>query len=157
MKIRSAAYWTTTTLTALVFLSGGAFYLFGVEGPAAGMAALGYPAYFALLLSVWKVLGGLTILAPRFPLLKEWAYAGIAFDLSSASVSHFAVGDPAAKVIAPLVFLAIAVASWALRPRERVLQGVKAHGPRQMTSRAASSARNAVSSAAAARGATVRT
>jgi hypothetical protein len=126
MNIRSAAYWTTTVLTAFVFLSGGAFYLLGVEGPAAGMAALGYPAYFTLLLSIWKVLGGLTILAPRLPLLKEWAYAGIAFDLSGASVSHLAVGDPVAKVIVPLVFLVIAAASWALRPESRVLQGVKA-------------------------------
>jgi hypothetical protein len=130
MKVRSAAYWTTTTLTALVFLSGGVFYLLGVEGAAAGMAALGYPAYFALLLSIWKVLGALVILAPRLPLIKEWAYAGIAFDLTGASVSHFAVGDPVGNVIAPLVILAIAAASWALRPGSRVLQGVNARGDR---------------------------
>jgi hypothetical protein len=62
------------------------------------------------------------ILAPRLPRVKEWAYAGIAFDLGGASVSHFAVGDSAANVIAPLVFLAIAAVSWALRPASRVLQ-----------------------------------
>jgi hypothetical protein len=161
MNVRSAAYWTTTIVTALVLLSGGVLYLVGAEGPRFGMAALGYPAHFMLLLSVWKVLGGLAILAPRLPLLKEWAYAGIAFDLTGASVSHFAVGDPVANVIAPLVFLAIAAASWALRPGSRVLPGVNAPGPApardQTTSRPASRARTAVSSAAAAKGASVRT
>ena len=120
-KARNAAYWTATTLIALSMLSGGAAYLFRAEVPMRGMAELGYPAYFVLLLGVWKVLGGLAILAPRLPLLKEWAYAGIAFDLSGAAVSHAAVGDPAGKVIVPLVLLGIAAASWALRPASRRL------------------------------------
>lgn len=85
------------------------------------MAALGYPTYFVALLGAWKVLGGLAILAPRRPLLKEWAYAGIAFDLTGAAFSHAAMGHPAAKVIAPLVILGIAAASWALRPEARML------------------------------------
>ena len=122
MNLRSIGYWTSTTLVALAFLSGGVFSLLGLEGPRQGMAALGYPAYFVILLGIWKVLGALAILAPRFPLLKEWAYAGIAFDLTGAAVSHAAVGDPAAKVIAPLVFLAIAAASWRLRPASRRLE-----------------------------------
>jgi len=67
------------------------------------------------------VLGGLAILAPRLPRLKEWAYAGIAFDLIGAAISHAAMGDPAAKVIVPLVILGIAAASWALRPASRRL------------------------------------
>ena len=49
------------------------------------------------------------------------AYAGIAVDLTGAACSHAAVGDPAVKVIVPLVILAIAAASWALRPARRVL------------------------------------
>jgi uncharacterized membrane protein YphA (DoxX/SURF4 family) len=120
-KVRSAGYWTATTLIALAFLSGGAAYLFRVEEPLAGMAALGYPAYFVTLLGIWKVLGGLAILAPRLPRLKEWAYAGIAFDLTGAAFSHLAVGDPAVKAIVPLVLLGIAAASWALRPAGRRL------------------------------------
>jgi hypothetical protein len=83
------------------------------------MAELGYPAYFVTILGIWKVLGGLAILAPRRPLLKEWAYAGIAFDLTGAAFSHAAVGQPMVKVIVPLVLLGIAVASWALRPASR--------------------------------------
>jgi hypothetical protein len=54
--------------------------------------------------------------ALRLPLLKEWAYAGIAFDLTRAAFSHAAMGHPAFKVIVPLVILAIAAVSWALRP-----------------------------------------
>jgi hypothetical protein len=67
------------------------------------------------------VLGGLAILAPRLPRLKEWAYAGIAFDLIGAAFSHAAMGEPVAKVIVPLVLLGIAAASWALRPASRIL------------------------------------
>ena len=121
MNARSAGYWTTTTLIALAFLSGGAAYLFRAEIPLRGMADLGYPAYFVIILGAWKVLGGLAILAPRLPLLKEWAYAGIAFDLTGAAFSHLAVGQPAVKAIVPLVLLAIAAASWALRPASRRL------------------------------------
>jgi uncharacterized membrane protein YphA (DoxX/SURF4 family) len=121
MNTRNAVYWTTTTLIALAFLSGGAAYLFRVDAPLRGMAALGYPAYFVTILGFWKVLGGLAILAPRLPRLKEWAYAGIAFDLIGAAFSHAAMGEPAAKVIVPLVLLGIAAASWALRPASRIL------------------------------------
>jgi uncharacterized membrane protein YphA (DoxX/SURF4 family) len=121
MNMRSIGYWTTTILIALAFLSGGAAYLSRADVPLRGMAELGYPAYFVTLLGVWKVLGGLAILTPRLPRLKEWAYAGIAFDLTGAAFSHGAVGDPAAKVIIPLVLLGIAAASWALRPASRKL------------------------------------
>jgi hypothetical protein len=118
---RSISYWTSTTLVALAMLAGGAAYLFAADAQVRGLAALGYPAYFAILLDLWKVLGGLAILAPRLPRLKEWAYAGIAFDLTGAAFSHAAVGDPAVKVIVPLVLLGIAAASWALRPASRRL------------------------------------
>jgi hypothetical protein len=124
MKLRSAAYWTATILTALSFLSGSVAYLTRAEPALAGMAALGYPAYFVTILGIWKGLGGMTILAPGLPLLKEWAYAGIAFDLTGAAWSHVAMGDPLAKAIIPLVILAVAGASWVLRPPSRKLKGV---------------------------------
>lgn len=121
MSTRSACYWTATALTAFVFLSGGAAYLARVDAPVHGLAALGYPPYFVKILGAWKLLGGAAILAPRLPRLKEWAYAGIAFDLSGASFSHAAAGDPAWHVIVPLALLALAAVSWALRPPSRVL------------------------------------
>ena len=58
---------------------------------------------------------------PGAPRLKEWAYAGIAFNLSGAALSHASSGDPAAKVAIPLVLLGLAAASWALRPATRRL------------------------------------
>lgn len=90
-------------------------------GRVRGMVSLGYPVYFVTLIGAWKVLGGLAILAPRLPRLKEWAYAGIAFDLTGATFSQVAVGNPAAKAIVALVLLAIAATSWALRPPSRRL------------------------------------
>src|SRR5262245_18944480 len=99
----TTVYWTATVITALAFITGGAAYVARADVPLRGMTDLGYPAYFVTILRIWKVLGGLAILAPRLPRLKEWAYAGIAFDLSGAAFSHAAVGDPAFKVIVPLV------------------------------------------------------
>jgi uncharacterized membrane protein YphA (DoxX/SURF4 family) len=89
----------------------------------AGMAHLGYPAYFATLLGIWKLLGVVAILAPGFPRVKEWAYAGIFFDLTGAAVSHAASGDGAANVLTPLVILAVVIASYMLRPDSRRLAG----------------------------------
>jgi uncharacterized membrane protein YphA (DoxX/SURF4 family) len=82
---------------------------------------LGYPAYFALILGTWKVLGALAIVAPGLPRLKEWAYAGIVFDLSSAAISHLAVRDGADEVFPSLLLLVFSVLSWALRPASRKL------------------------------------
>jgi hypothetical protein len=114
-KLRTVAYWGTTGLAAFAFLTGGIVDL--QRGPAmlAGMSHLGYPSYFMLILGAWKVLGALALVAPRFPRLKEWAYAGIAFDLTGAALSHAAVGDGAAKVIVPLVLFGLVATSWALR------------------------------------------
>jgi uncharacterized membrane protein YphA (DoxX/SURF4 family) len=122
MKARNIGYWVATGLVAVGFLVGGVFDLSRSAAVIAGLQHLGYPSYFAALLGTWKVLGAVAIVAPRFPRLKEWAYAGIAFDLSGAVVSHAAVGDGADKWLAPLVLLAIAVASWALRPKSRKLE-----------------------------------
>ncbi|MCU0636412.1 MAG: DoxX family protein [Gemmatimonadaceae bacterium] len=118
---RRVAYWTCTGITAAVFLSGGLAYLAGAEAPLAGMAALGYPAYFVTVLGAWKVLAAAALLSPRLPRLKEWGYAGIAFDLTGAAISHLAMGHGVAKALVPLGFLAVALASWALRPSSRRL------------------------------------
>jgi uncharacterized membrane protein YphA (DoxX/SURF4 family) len=82
---------------------------------------LGYPLYFATLAGAWKILGALAIVAPGLPRLKEWAYAGFFFELTAAAFSHASVGDSAADIIAPLGFLALVAASWALRPASRRL------------------------------------
>jgi len=100
---------------------GGVLNLTQTEQVVSTMNHLGYPTYFASLLGAWKLLGAIVIVAPGFPRLKEWAYAGFFFNLTAAAVSHAAVGDSAADIVAPLVYLALVLASWALRPASRTL------------------------------------
>jgi len=119
--LKTAAYWITTVLGPTSFVIGGVLGLRQSPDVVAGIHHLGYPVYFASLLSAWKLLGAIAITAPRFPRLKEWAYAGFVFDLTGAAVSHAAVGDSAGDIVAPLVFLALVIASWALRPESRRL------------------------------------
>ena len=70
---------------------------------------------------VWKVLGGIALLAPRFPRLKEWAYAGAFFDLTGAAASHVVCGSATWRVVMTVVLAALALISWALRPPSRTL------------------------------------
>ena len=125
MKRRKIAYWTTTILVAFFIGGGGGAQIAQYLGKPHGVVPLlGYPMYFFGILGFWKVLGAIAILVPRFPRLKEWAYAGIFFDLTGAAVSCAAVGGYGAygfHVIAPLVLTALTVASWALRPESRTI------------------------------------
>ena len=115
-KIRTIVYWSSTGLLALDLLAGGSMSFLQPAQAVSALGHLGYPAYFASILGFWKLLGGIALLAPGLPLLKEWAYAGICFDLTSAAVSHAASGDGASDVAAPLSILVLATASYLLRP-----------------------------------------
>jgi hypothetical protein len=112
-------YWVATGLLAAAFLAAGAAELVSAPGVVASTLALGYPAYVLTIVGLWKLLTVPALLAARLPRLKEWAYAGIFFDLTGAGASHAFSGDPAGKIATPLVLLAIAAASWALRPPSR--------------------------------------
>ena len=122
MKAKSIVYWTMTVLVAF-FMSGGVVQIMQFRANPHGVVPeLGYPMYFFAILGFWKVLGAIAILVPRFPRLKEWAYAGIFFDLTGAAASCAAVGGYGAygfHVIAPLLIAGLTVASWALRPESR--------------------------------------
>jgi uncharacterized membrane protein YphA (DoxX/SURF4 family) len=120
-KVRNIAYWVTTILGPTSFVIGGVINATQSEQAVATLAHLGYPTYFASILGVWKLLGAIVITLPRVPRLKEWAYAGFFFNLTAAAISRAVVGDSAADIIAPLVFLALVLASWALRPAGRKL------------------------------------
>ena len=125
MKAKSIAYWITTILVAMPIGSGGVAQMAQYRANPHGVVpVLGYPMYFFAILGFWKVLGAIAILAPRFPRLKEWAYAGIFFDLTGAALSCAAVGGYGAyafHVIAPLIITGFMMASWALRPPNRTL------------------------------------
>jgi uncharacterized membrane protein YphA (DoxX/SURF4 family) len=125
MKAKIIAYWTTTILVAFFIGSGGVAQLAQYQGNPHGVVpVLGYPMYFFAILGFWKVLGAIAILVPRFSRLKEWAYAGIFFDLTGAAASCAAVGGYGAygfHVLAPLFLAVLAVVSWALRPKNRTI------------------------------------
>ena len=127
-KGRIIAYWIMTILVALPIGSGGVAQIAQyVANPHGVVPELGYPMYFFAILGFWKVLGAIAILVPRFPLLKEWAYAGIFFDLTGAAASCAWVGGYGAyafHVIAPLLICGFTVASWALRPESRKICGL---------------------------------
>jgi hypothetical protein len=129
MNTRTVTYRIATAITAFVMATGGLAYVLGAQWAVSGVLALGYPRYVVTLLGVWKLLGVLAILWPGFPRLKEWAYAGIAFDLSGAAVSHLAVGDPFWHLPLTLGLLAVAFVSWAFRPAGRVLPPLAPAGP----------------------------
>jgi len=136
MKIKAIVYWTTTILVALPIGSGGIAQMGQFHANPHGVVPiLGYPMYFFLILGVWKVLGAIAIVVPGFPRLKEWAYAGIFFDLTGAAASCALAGGYGAygfHVIAPLIIAAFMVASWALRPPSRTLGALfpaKSGGP----------------------------
>ena len=124
MRAKTIAYWTTTILVAF-FMSGGATQIWQYHvNPHGVVPDLGYPMYFFAIIGFWKVCGAITILVPRFPRLKEWAYAGIFFDLTGAALSCAAVGVYgvyAFHIVAPLAIAGLTVASWALRPPSRAI------------------------------------
>jgi uncharacterized membrane protein YphA (DoxX/SURF4 family) len=121
-KSRLIVYWVTTAVLAFVLLSGGIANLMQQAQTIAGMRRLGYPDYVASILGFWKILGGITILAPGLPRAKEWAYAGIFFDFTGAAASHAFSRDYGAgafHIIVPLVLVVILSISWWLRPASR--------------------------------------
>jgi DoxX-like family len=119
-KVKTIGYWVTTGL--LVFcMTGGIFELLGVKTTIEGIMRLGYPSYIIPALGLGKVLAILAILWPGVPRLKEWAYAGIFFNMMGALVSHVARHDPAWTIVVTVSIGAITLASWALRPQNRRL------------------------------------
>jgi hypothetical protein len=124
-KAKNITYWTTTILIAFFIGSGGGGQLVQFQrNPHGIVPVLNYPMYFFAILGFWKVLGAIAILVRGFPRLKEWAYAGIFFDLTGAAASCAAVGGYGAyafHVIAQLILTVITVASWALRPQSRII------------------------------------
>jgi len=124
-KPKSIIYWTTTIIIAALIGSGGVAQIVQYRAnPHGTVPDLEYPMYFFAILGVWKALGAIAILVPGYPRLKEWAYAGIFFDLTGAAASCAAVGGYGAygfHVISPLILAGVMVASWALRPPSRTV------------------------------------
>lgn len=120
-RMKRIAYWVTTILGPASFVIGGFFFITHGESQIDTLHKLGYPEYVLTILGFWKLMAVIAILIPRFPRLKEWAYAGFFFELSGAAASHILNGDSLAVAAQPIVFLILVMASWALRPRSRKL------------------------------------
>ncbi|MDB4943233.1 MAG: hypothetical protein JWP97_2767 [Labilithrix sp.] len=109
------AYWAITLVLMVPGAGGGLVEVFtgGPASVAQTLTMLGYPLYIMKILGSAKVLGGLAILSGRFPKLKEWAYAGFAFDFLGATASHLLAGD-AAHAPFPFAFFVVHMTSYAL-------------------------------------------
>ncbi|SEL50462.1 DoxX family protein [Parapedobacter koreensis] len=112
-------YWIATVWLALGMLSTGIVQLLKTDEEVAVMRNLGYPPYLLTILGMWKILGVVAVLIPKFALLKEWAYAGFFLAMSGAIFSHIVSGSPANELFGPSLLLALTVASWYFRPESR--------------------------------------
>jgi uncharacterized membrane protein YphA (DoxX/SURF4 family) len=120
---RLIAYWVTTAIIAAEFAIGGVMDVLRLPPFFEILRHLGYPGYFSVILGVWKVLGAVAVLARRFPRLKEWAYAGMFFNMTGAAASHLAVGDPPCHAGGP---------DHLHRPRGRLLGPASVGSPRRL-------------------------
>lgn len=118
---RKIIYWIATVWLSLGMLSTGIVQLVQMEAEVEKMALLGYPAYMLVMIGVWKILGTVFILIPRFPLIKEWAYAGFFFLMSGAILSHIVMADDAVVYFGPSLLLVLTIVSWYYRPANRKL------------------------------------
>ena len=114
-------YWISTIWLALGMVSTGSVQLFRSPADVDLMARLGYPVYLLTILGVWKPLGVVAVLIPKFPLVKEWAYAGFFFAMTGAIVSHIASGSSMSDMFGPSLLIILTVVSWYFRPADRKL------------------------------------
>jgi len=122
-KTQKVIYWASTLWLALGMVSTGAVQLMrGKEGTGGVdmITQLGYPIYILTILGIWKALGVVALLIPKFPLVKEWAYAGMFFLMTSAAMSHIAAGS-VSEIYPSLLLLALTGISWYFRPADRKL------------------------------------
>jgi DoxX-like family len=120
-KRNKIIYWIATAWLALGMLSTAIVQLLKLEEETAMMTRLGYPLYFLTLLGICKILGVAAVLIPKFPVVKEWAYAGFVFLMSGAVISHVAINDEATAFFGPGLLLVLTLISWYFRPAGRTI------------------------------------
>src|SRR5215211_7311189 len=127
-KARKITYRLATAVLGSGLMASGIQQLLRVEGVGAlappyawGIVQLGYPVYVLTILGTWKLLGAIAILIPKYPLLKEWAYAGMFFLLTGALFSHITSGHPWYELLPAILLLILTILSWYFRPANRKL------------------------------------
>jgi len=118
-KRNKIIYWVSTIWLALGMVSTGIVQLFRVKEDVDFIIQMGYPDYFLTIIGIWKILGAVAVLIPKFTLLKEWAYAGFFFVMSGAVFSHIATGNSMNEIFPAILLLALTVISWYFRPANR--------------------------------------
>ncbi len=117
MNWKKVVYWVITVLLSLVMVANGIAKLAGAEELVANMTRMGFPPLILPILGIWYLLVPAGLLAPWFPRLREWTYAGITFVMTSAVAVHVLHGDPMASNIPALVLLGFTAISYVLQPR----------------------------------------
>ena len=117
-------YWISTVWLALGMLSSAIVQLLNVKEEVEMITHLGYPIYFTKIIAVWKILGLIALFIPKFPRLKEWAYAGFFFAMSGAAISHIVSGDRFGDIAPSLLLLTLTAVSWYFRPANRKIGSV---------------------------------
>lgn len=120
-KRNNIIYWIATLWASLGLTATAIVQVFGKSAEQAHVANLGYPHYFIVMVGLWKFLGVIALLSPKFPLVKEWAYAGCFFVMTGATWSHLAVGDPFKEIFPSLLLLVLILISYLFRPASRRL------------------------------------
>lgn len=120
-KRNKIIYWIATIWLSFGMAFTAIIQLMKTKEEVALMESLHYPTYLLTIIGAWKLLGVIAILVPRFPLVKEWAYAGFFFTATGALFSHLAIGDAVVNLIGPALLLVLTVVSWYFRPAERKL------------------------------------
>lgn len=121
-KAKKITYWIATIWLSLGMVSTGLVQLLKAkegQGGADMINHLGYPVYLLTLLGICKILGVAAVLMPKFPVIKEWAYAGFFFLMAGAIFSHLAAGDAITAIIPSVLLLVLTVISWYTRPASR--------------------------------------
>jgi len=121
-KRNKIIYWIATLWLSLGMISTGVVQLLKLKEGQGGLdtiTQLGYPVYILTIIGIWKALGVIAVLIPKFPLLKEWAYAGFFFAMSGAIFSHMASDNSIKEIFPPLLLLILTMVSWYFRPPGR--------------------------------------
>lgn len=120
-KRNKIIYWIATVWLSLGMVSSGIVQFIQLKEEVDLFNHLGYPVYFLTILAIWKFLGVIAVLIPKFPLVKEWAYAGFFFVMTGAVFSHISVSDGLKELFGPVLLIVLTVISWYYRPADRRL------------------------------------
>src|SRR5580765_4166576 len=115
---RMIAYWATTGILCALSLFAAYTYLSGGPQAVEGFAHVGYPQQLRVLLGIAKLLGGIALVVPGWPRLKEWAYAGFTFAWIAASVAHY-LANQKSEAFMPVILLVLLAVSYVTRPPDR--------------------------------------